>query len=72
VDQVVSDADVFARADQALRIGDVSFVELQARRLERVGFGAIADQAADGRLRTRQRRGQPSADEPRGAGDEGV
>jgi hypothetical protein len=72
VDEVVGDLDVFRRADEAVGVGDVAFVEVQADRLEPVGFRAVANQAADGRLRLRQRDGQPGADKPGGSGDEGT
>jgi hypothetical protein len=34
VDEVVGDLDVSSRARQALRVGDVAYVEVQARCLE--------------------------------------
>lgn len=72
MDEVVGDLDVFRRADEAVGVGDVAFVEAQAGCLEPAGFRAVANQAADGCLRFRQRAGQPGADKPGGSGDEGV
>jgi hypothetical protein len=48
VDEAVGDLDVFRRADEAVGIGDVAFVEVQAGCLEPGGFRAVADQAANG------------------------
>jgi hypothetical protein len=48
VDEVVGDVGVFCRADEAVGVGDVAFVEVQAGCLEPVGFRAVANQAADG------------------------
>jgi len=72
VDEVIGHLDVFRGADEAAGVGDVAFVEVQAGRLEPVGFRAVANQAADRWLRFRQRAGQPGADEPGGSDDEGV
>jgi hypothetical protein len=48
VDEVVGDLDVLRRAGEAVGVGDVAFVEVQAGRLEPLGFRAVANQAADG------------------------
>jgi hypothetical protein len=70
VDEVVGDLDIPSGAREAAGVGDVADVEVETPRLQRVGPGGVADQAADGGVLAPQRRSQPTADEPRGTGDE--
>jgi hypothetical protein len=63
VDEVVGDVDVGARSGEALRVGDVAFVQLHAGRLQVTPFGAIADEAADSGIGSGERHRQPAADE---------